>query len=124
MSNLEKIKLLTKQFESSDNYIKENAKDIAQAICNLCNAICLENDNEGDKFSEWEEKIGELKCEMLGSHTWIYDQCGYWGHQYCVDCRTHKYPELGNLKCDEATQITKGSSEKEYNKGCLGFVWE
>ena len=46
------------------------------------------------------ESLQQWGCRA-DKHDWIFDQCGYWQHQYCVNCGAAKYPELAGRRCGE-----------------------
>lgn len=91
-----------------------SAADVADAVSNLLGEIILKDDTECGKLCEWEQGIRELRCKLLGEHTWTHDHCGYWGHQYCLGCNQHKYPELGKLRCSEAIEKIGRIDESDY----------
>jgi hypothetical protein len=59
------------------------------------------------------EKLKQWGCKAEG-HEWIFDQCGYWQHQYCVECHGSKYPDLAKKNCHDLTTEMDGMSEAEY----------
>lgn len=61
------------------------AAEVTAAVCNLLSEIVLKDDTEGEKLVEWETTIREIRCKILGEHTWQYN--------YCVCCNQVKYPE-------------------------------
>lgn len=91
-----------------------SAADVAGAVCCLLGEIILKDDAECDKLDDWEKEIRELRCKIIGEHVWEYDQCGYWGHQYCFGCHKAKYPELMKLRCSEAIAKIGRIEESEY----------
>lgn len=90
------------------------AAEVAGAVCCLLGEIILKDDKECDKLANWEQEIRELRCKIIGEHTWEYDHCGYWGHQYCLGCGQSKYPELAKLRCSEAIAKVGRIEESEY----------
>lgn len=93
-----------------------SAEHVIRAITAMLGEIVLKDDAECEKLQEWEQGCLELKCKITGQHTWEDDQCGYWGHQYCINCRQHRYPDLGSLSCSEAVGKIGPISEAEFNK--------
>lgn len=88
--------------------------DIASAIRHLLAEIVLKDDAECEKLDEWEDQIAELRCKISGNHEWEFDQCGYWGHQYCLHCDAAKHPELASLSCRDAVDKVGKITEEEY----------
>jgi hypothetical protein len=78
---------------------KCSASDVVDAIILLLGETVLEDPAECEKLAEWEDEVRGLVCKLKGEHSWLYDHCGFWGHQYCWLCRDSKYPELGSLAC-------------------------
>lgn len=64
------------------------------------------------------EKLQQWACRA-SEHDWYYDQCGYWQHQYCIECRAAKYPALARQKCGELTAKMGNMSESEFLSGLL-----
>ena len=91
-----------------------SAAEVAGAVCMLLGEIILKDDSECEKLGDWEQEIRELRCKIIGEHVWEFDQCGYWGHQYCLSCNQQKYPELGKLRCSEAIAKIGRIEELEY----------
>lgn len=90
------------------------ALDVAKAICTMLSETVLQSDEETEKLTDWEQEIRDLICKVIGEHVWEYDQCGYWGHQYCVSCHNPKYPELMKLRCSEAVAKIGCIREEDY----------
>jgi len=68
-----------------------------------------------EKACEFEDKFARLVCEHNG-HDYIYDQCGYWGHQFCCVCHEHKYGEIGPMSCSDAIAKIGNITEEEYQR--------
>lgn len=62
------------------------------------------------------EKLELWICQARGSHDWILDQCGYWQHSYCVDCKELKYPYMALQRCGELDAQMGKRTEEEYNQ--------
>ena len=90
------------------------AEEMVKSLCIMIDEIFLKDENEYEKFYKWVEKIIQLQCEVIADHKWIYDHCGFWGHQYCEKCHEVKYPDLGKLSCSEAFKLLNGMTEEEY----------
>lgn len=95
------------------------AADVGAAVCSLLAETILKDEAETDKLSEWEDGIRRLLCDLIGEHTWTFDHCGYWGHQYCLGCHMHRYPELGTLRCSAAIEKVGNVTEDEYRRDAL-----
>lgn len=91
--------------------IHEDPRKIVGAILLLIDEICIEGEYE-DQFDDWRDKVAGAWCELSGEHQWVYDHCGFWGHQYCLWCRTPKYPEIPG-RCSECGDLMK-ITEAEY----------
>lgn len=59
------------------------------------------------------EKLENWLCKERG-HDFIFDQCGYWQHQYCVDCKESKYPDMAVKSCGDLTKEMGKMTEEEY----------
>jgi hypothetical protein len=73
----------------------------------------FESDKDCDAVGEIEHKLNAWGCKLFG-HNWVFDQCGFWQHQFCTGCREGKYPDLARKKCSELTAEMKGISEAKY----------
>ena len=91
------------------------AVDVMRAVCLLLDEVCLLDDSENDKFDEWVNDVRMAQCRIMGEHSWIYDHCGFWGHQYCAGCRAPKYKELIGMRCSDVFKRIGKISESEYN---------
>lgn len=89
-------------------------KEFVTTLQGFLAEIILKDAEECDKLGEWETKIWQVACSIMGDHDWIPDNCGYWGHQYCSRCFSHKYPELGEMGCGAARKLTNNCTEEEY----------
>lgn len=108
LRNFIATELINKQYS-------DTATDISLAICDIIERLILTDDEECNKVTEWGEKIRELRCPVIvGQHNWVYDQCGYWAHQYCSGCMAFKYPELGSQSCSEVFVVIGNISESDY----------
>lgn len=74
----------------------------------------FESDKDCNGVGEIEDKLNEWGCRAFDRHEWIYDQCGYWQHQYCVHCRNAKYPEMARKRCGEIDAEMGEISEEEF----------
>ena len=93
-----------------------SASELSRLICDLFSEILLLNDNEDEIFDNWIMELRLQKCKIINNgHEWEYDQCGYWGHQYCIGCNRSKYPELSSLSCSEAIEKIGKITEEQYN---------
>ncbi|HBE70431.1 MAG TPA: hypothetical protein DDW52_19955 [Planctomycetaceae bacterium] len=90
------------------------AAEVSALICQLLGEIILRDDAECDKLSDWKDEITSLRCKVIGACEWVFDQCGYWGHQYCMGCNVARYPDLVKLRCSEAKQQLGNITEDEY----------
>lgn len=90
------------------------AAEVAGAVCRLLSEVILKDDDQDEKMGDWLQGISELRCKIIGEHVWYYDQCGYWGHQYCGGCQRSKYPELAKLRCSEAIEKIGRIKEVDY----------
>lgn len=90
------------------------AEALADRVCMLISEICLLDESENEILDQWEQAIRSTTCEVFGGHDWMFDQCGYWGHQLCVRCSQWKYPELGALSCREAVEKLGDIREYQY----------
>lgn len=59
------------------------------------------------------EKLQQWGCRA-DKHDWQYDQCGYWQHQYCIECSVAKYPDMAKQSCGELTAKMGKMTEAEY----------
>ncbi len=59
------------------------------------------------------EKLNQWGCRA-SKHDWQYDQCGYWQHQYCTECRMAKYPDMAKQSCGELTSKMGKMTESEF----------
>ena len=62
------------------------------------------------------EAIGGLQewgCKV-SEHEWIFDQCGFWQHQYCSSCGAAKYPDLAKKSCGNLVAQMGRVSEGEF----------
>lgn len=106
--------LRSAEFDVEPNDCK--AVDVMRAVCLLLDEVILCNDSETDKLDEWLNEIRFMQCRIMGEHSWVYDHCGFWGHQYCAECRAPKYKELIGMRCSEARKRIGNITESEYNK--------
>mgnify|MGYP003405198786 CR=1 FL=1 len=90
-----------------------SASDVVDAIILLLGEIILLDEAECEKLADWEDEVRGLVCKLKGEHSWLYDHCGFWGHQYCWLCRDYKYPELGGSLCS-AKNVVGDMTEDEY----------
>jgi hypothetical protein len=59
------------------------------------------------------EKLKQYGCDICG-HDWVFDQCDYWQHQYCIECGNAKYPDLAKRSCNDLTSAMGKMSEEEF----------
>ena len=59
------------------------------------------------------ERLQQWGCRA-NKHDWQYDQCGYWQHQYCIECGAAKYPDLARQSCGELTAKMGKMTEDEF----------
>ena len=59
------------------------------------------------------ERLQRWGCSA-SKHDWQYDQCGYWQHQYCIECGSAKYPDLAKRSCGELTAAMGKMTEAEF----------
>ena len=110
---VEKINALSSSVESLE--FSESALEVAKSICELTENILLADDLEVEKLSEFEESIRQLLCDkIVGFHSWQFDQCGYWGHQYCAVCLVSRYPDLASMRCSDAYKKTENATEEQW----------
>ena len=113
MNIIQKIRDLKNEDDSYCKVHDITAISLATEVGRLLEAIILDDALEEDRFESWVERVRIQACEMLGGHDWVFDQCGHWGHKYCDNCDSPKYPELcGSDKLPEV----KGVTEEEYIK--------
>lgn len=91
-----------------------SAAQLSGVICQLLGETILTDDSEDSKLDDWLSEIRALRCTIIAEHEWIFDQCGYWGHQYCIGCHAAKYPDLAPLRCSEAKEKVGAITEEEY----------
>lgn len=68
---------------------------------------------KADALCELIDKLKQWSCRA-SEHDWIYDQCGYWQHQYCVRCGSAKYPGLAKRSCGDLTAEMGKMGEAEW----------
>ena len=92
------------------------AIEVANAITLLLDEIILKDEAQCELLGQWHNEIRSLQCKLLREHSWAFDHCGYWGHQYCECCNVAKYPDLRALRCSEAHSKIGNIKESEYRK--------
>jgi hypothetical protein len=85
-----------------------------RALMGRLGSLEFENDSDGDKVYDIEQDLNEWGCKAFNTHDWVYDQCGYWQHQYCLHCRCAKYPDLSGKRCGELTEKMGKMTEAQY----------
>lgn len=112
--------------EAYDRKSDCTADEVVMAVCAIMRSVWLADKDQDALLTEWGENIVSEWCRIVGSHDWTYDQCGYWGHKFCERCHTMQYPELGSLRCSEASKLTRNATEQEYSEmkkcGCRRCV--
>lgn len=93
---------------------KVTAAEFVGAINEFVDWVILDDDKESEELEKFKELLALEYCRLKGGHRWTFDHCGYWGHQYCVNCGNAKYPELVGLRCDDAAKVTNRCTEENY----------
>lgn len=70
---------------------------------------------QSDSLCDWIEKLQQWVCRA-SEHDWQYDQCGYWQHQYCIQCGAAKYPDMAKQSCSELTVKMGEITEEDFIK--------
>jgi len=81
--DIEKLRSLIEEIE---NFVDENV---------LSCKVCFE---KLDTFYNLIDEIKDFACES-SSHDFVYDQCGYWQHKFCLSCGSAQHKELSKKKC-------------------------
>jgi hypothetical protein len=59
------------------------------------------------------DRLQQWGCSV-SDHDWQNDQCGYWQHQYCIECGVAKYPSMSKQDCDELVAKMGKMTEAEF----------
>lgn len=86
-------------------------RDLVRKLDNLSYEFLDHEKIEGlialiEDFQKW-------GCEAYG-HNWAFDQCGYWQHQFCIECMEAKYPDMAGQRCGELIETMGNMTESEY----------
>jgi len=91
----------------------ESPEALGDAILYLLDSVDIaDKSNITDQYYDWVESVGSAWCKLTRRHYWVYDHCGFWGHQYCLYTGIRKYPEIPS-RCSECGELMK-ITEDEY----------
>ena len=99
--------------------MNENAfKDLMKRLDFVVDELLDEaNEKVVDELIDVVDELRIWGCESKSiEHDWQFDMCGHWQHQYCINCRQAKYPELSKKQCGELNALMGDMNEEEYNK--------
>ena len=99
---------------------KKIAKKLKSIIKKMENLLWSEGEkgvSEQDIINGFDVQINSLKdflCEIKRGHDFVYDQCGYWQHQFCIECGAAKYKDLSSKRCGTLDKEMGKITEEQY----------